>query len=276
MYSKLGKFLEKPALYEKTKTAFWDDEHISKQMLSAHLDPLFEGASRKRAFIEASADWIKSIVPPSDHPFLLDIGCGPGIYAELFTKAGYSVTGVDFSRRSVEYACRSAKKQNLDITYLYQDYLYLDVDKKFDLCTMIYCDYGALSETDRQIVMEKVYQNLNPGGNFLLDVFSAEKFSCFEERQIWENCCRGGFWSEDAYAALFGFYKYADHVTLDQTVVISDLKTEVYYLWNTYFTKDLLMKEAEQAGFKTIEVYSDVCGAPYSEHSHTIAVLLEK
>ncbi|MGE5494383.1 MAG: methyltransferase domain-containing protein [Burkholderiales bacterium] len=35
---------------------------------------------------------------PVKRPRLLDLGCGPGIYAELFAKKGFCVTGVDFSQ----------------------------------------------------------------------------------------------------------------------------------------------------------------------------------
>lgn len=69
---------------------------------------------------------------------------GPGLYAERFTAVGYMVTGIDFSGRSIGYARRSAQKAGLDIQYICQDYLTLDIGKLFDLSTMIYCDYGVL------------------------------------------------------------------------------------------------------------------------------------
>lgn len=96
MNNKIIEALKKPAVYTPSGTAFWDDDYISGQMLKAHLDPDFEGASRKLSFIEKSAAWLSGLVPPSDYPQLLDIGCGPGIYAEKFARAGYQVTGVDF------------------------------------------------------------------------------------------------------------------------------------------------------------------------------------
>ena len=70
--------LEKPILYKKTEGEFWNDEHISMQMLKAHLNPEFDGASRKHAFIEESVAWITELVSPIDYPLLFDIGCGPG------------------------------------------------------------------------------------------------------------------------------------------------------------------------------------------------------
>ena len=176
MLDRISKSLEKPPIYTKAKAAFWNDEHISKQMLKAHLDPEFEGASRKLKFIQESVIWIKESISPVKYPQLLDIGCGPGIYAEKFSKEGYQVTGIDYSKRSIDYAQQSASKQNLDITYLYENYLDMDLKKVFDFATMIYCDYGALSTSDRKTIMRKVYNHLKSGGKFLLDVFSMEKY----------------------------------------------------------------------------------------------------
>ena len=88
MYQELRKAIERPPLYKKMAEAFWDDAYISKQMLKAHLDPDFEGASRKADFIDESVRWISRIVPPEKQTQLLDIGCGPGIYAEKFVALG--------------------------------------------------------------------------------------------------------------------------------------------------------------------------------------------
>ena len=220
--------LRKPPIYTKSMVEFWNDEYISEQMLKAHLDPEFDGASRKSDFIEKSVAWITEQIPPADYPLLLDIGCGPGIYAEMFTQKGYQVTGVDFSKRSIDYAQQSAFSKKLNISYVYQNYLEMDLSKSFDFCTMIYCDYGALSTKDRQVIMKKIYHHLKPGGKLLLDVFSMTKFYDFQEQQVWEVCPDGGFWRSDEYMVLSGFYKYLDNVTLDLISIISKKEISKY------------------------------------------------
>lgn len=276
MYKTLVSMLEKPPLYSKTTIPFWDDEHISKQMLKAHLDPDFEGASRKLSFIEKSVSWIREIVPSADYRQLIDIGCGPGIYAEKFAEAGYQVTGIDFSRRSIDYAISSADKKNADICYLCQNYLQLDLKKTFDFATMIYCDYGALSTTDRKLLMQTVYNCLRPGGKFLLDVFSNVPYERFTEAQTWEFCEHGSFWSEDPHIAFHGNYKYPDNATLEHTAIVSQNTVRNYYLWNTYFTQEALRNEAAGTGFKVCGIFGDMAGAVYTEKSPTIAILLQK
>lgn len=268
--------LEKPAIYTKTNVKFWDDPYISGQMLKAHLDLDFDGASRKLDFIEKSAAWIKQLVPPSDYPSLLDVGCGPGIYAERFAKAGYQVTGIDFSKRSIDYARQSADSNNLDITYYYQNYLEMDLDSCYDFACMIYCDYGALSTEDRHTIMNKLFQHLKPGGKLLLDVYSMKRFHNFKEEQTWAMHHKGGFWRPDEYLELNGSYKYQNNVTLRMTSIVCDNETTLYYLWDTYFTIKTLSQEAQSSGFKVCEIYGDVSGSKFKEDNDTIAILLER
>ena len=276
MNSNIFTALCKPPIYTKTKVEFWNDEYISEQMLKAHLDPEFEGASRKLAFIEKSVAWIKEIVPPSDYPLLLDLGCGPGIYAEKFTQMGYHVTGLDFSKRSINYATQSAFDKQLDISYLYQNYLELDLKKSFDFVTMIYCDYGALSTNDRKTLMSKIYQLLKPGGKLLIDVFSMKYFRDFQELQTWGICHKDGFWRADEYIELNGNYKYSGDVTLRQTSIITKNDIIPYYIWDTCYSKESLVQEVESYGFKVCGIFGDVAGSIYQDESDTIAILLQK
>lgn len=276
MYNNIFMHLERPAPYQQSQVNFWNDEHISKHMLKAHLDPDCEGASRKLSFIEQSVKWIQEITPSFEYPKLLDVGCGPGLYAERFSKAFYEVTGIDFSKRSIAYAKSSADKQNLDITYVYQNYLEMDYKDKFHLATFIYCDYGALSTENRAVILRKIYQSLKSGGKLLLDVFSMAKYKEFQELRTWEVHEDGGFWSAEKYLSLHGQYRYSDTVTLEQTTIITDKEIREYDIWNCCFTPETLIKEAHAAGFKNAELFSDVTGKPYAEDSPTIAILLEK
>ena len=276
MFASLFHNLEVPELYRATEGAFWDDEHISLQMLRAHLDPEFEGASRKLAFIERSAAWIRETLPPAAYPRLLDFGCGPGLYAERFARAEFQVTGVDLSRRSVTYAQNSARQQGLAIRYLLQNYLAMTLDETFDLATMIYCDYGALSAADRKLLLQNVYRHLRPKGRFLFDVFSVRHYEAFAEGQTWDFHPDGGFWRDRAHLELHARRKYPGSVTLEQTVILEESGTSAYYLWNTCYSAETLAEEVQAAGFKVCQIFSDVAGRPYDPASPTLAVLVEK
>lgn len=117
-----------PKVFEESEYNFWLDEYISKNLLKAHLNPNYEGASRKFEFINSSVNWIYEKFPVDKYNRVLDLGCGPGLYAERLYSKGYEITGIDFSKRSIEYAKQRALKENFDIEY--ETYNYLDITMK--------------------------------------------------------------------------------------------------------------------------------------------------
>jgi len=81
---------------------------------------------------------------------------------------------------------------------------------------MIYCDYGALSNENRKLLMSNVYDRLKPGGRFLLDVCSIKQYVDLEENQTWEIQEQDGFWSPEKCLCFNANCKYQDYTTLTQ------------------------------------------------------------
>ncbi|MDF2588887.1 MAG: Methyltransferase type 11 [Anaerocolumna sp.] len=277
MNEQLLKYLQKrPKVYEPSTAKFWDDEHISKGMLEAHLNPNWDAATRNHEFVEKSVAWLKECVNPKAYANLLDIGCGPGIYAEKFYQSGYKVTGMDFSKRSIDYAIESANSKNFDIRYIYQNYLEMDFQNEYDIITLIYCDFGALSTMDRQKLLNNVYKALKPNGTFVVDVFSTNFNQSKKEEQSW-SYHDGGYWSEKPHACFESFYRYDDDNTLlDQYIVLTNDDTNCYNIWNHLFTTDELIKDFSDAGFSDIQFFGDVTGNNYSENGDVICVKAKK
>ena len=91
----------------------WTDAHISKQLLDLHINPDTDTASRNEKSIEKTTAWILEQTAGNR---VLDLGCGPGLYAERLAQAGMGVTGMDFSENSIAYARQSAHKKVLPST----------------------------------------------------------------------------------------------------------------------------------------------------------------
>ena len=277
MLNKLMSYLKKPELYAASSSKFWDDEHISKSMLAAHLDPDWEAASRKHAFIDQSVVWINEIAPSKKYPNLLDLGCGPGLYAEQFYEKGYEVTAIDLSPRSISYGEQIAKENGHKIHYLCQNYLEIEYFQEFDLITLIYCDFSALSHNQRKTLLEKIYAALKSGGKFIFDVFTTKNYEGKRESQSWYLNQGSGFWKDDTHLCLEAHYIYEDEIRLDQHIVIDrDDHINVYRIWDRSYTKDLIKEELEKAGFEKIQFFSDVSGKPYEENSKTMCIVVEK
>ncbi|MFW6679760.1 class I SAM-dependent methyltransferase [Lacrimispora sp. AGF001] len=276
MFNQLSDYSKKPKLYAPSTGKFWDDEHISKGMLEAHLNPDWNAATRKHDFVDKSVRWITSIAPPAQFQQLLDLGCGPGIYAERFRKAGYTVTGIDFSKRSIEYAQEQTLLNKSNIQYFYQNYLTIDDTEQFDVITLIYCDYATLSITDRLILLSKVYQALKPNGKFIFDVFTPLMRKA--ENHTWYNCEESGFWNENPHICLNSVYQYddEDNTELVQSIVLTKDTINCYNIWDHYFTKEKLISEIKPVGFNTFEFYGDIAGQEFSDTGETICGVFTK
>lgn len=271
--NKYFKSLKKPELYAKSTNKFWDDEHISKGMLKAHLTPTLDAATRPLDYVEKSISWISENAPLPTFRQVLDIGCGPGLYANRLNKLGYSVTGIDYSKRSIDYA----KKQNKDNTYLYQDYLNIDYKDRFDLILLIYCDYGALSFDERKLLLDKAYKALKKGGKFIFDVFTPVHYKHVNENQTWSFTKETGFWRPNSYLSLSAHYIYKDDIHLNQYVIVEENnKADIYRIWDTCFTKGHILNELKDVEFNNITIYGDVKGTSFDEQSETMGIVLEK
>ncbi len=277
MLKELFKYLKKPKLYAQNTCKFWDDEHISKGLLEAHLDPQLEASSRRHDFIDKSVEWITEIAPSSNYKKLLDLGCGPGLYAERLFKKGYKITGIDFSKRSINYAMDKACERNQDINYIYKNYLEINYNNEFELVTLIYCDFVVLSDEHREILLKKIYDSMKVGGRLIFDVFTLKEFENKKENNTWYLSEGSGFWKSERYICFESHFIYERDVRLDQfTIIDKDGKVDIIRNWFKVYTKDTIIKEIKKAGFDKIEIYSDVTGKPYFEESKTMCIVVEK
>ena len=259
-----------------TASDLWTDNHISARMLEFHLDPDSEPASRTREFIDRSADWISDHFGLADGIRLLDLGCGPGLYTSRFHDAGAEVTGIDFSRRSLDYARRTAEEDGRAIRYIEGNYLELEFPGPFDLATLIYCDFCALSPHQRRTLLGRIRAALAPKGRLLLDVVSLRAFEAkAEDSRIAENMM-DGFWSAGDYVGVRRTWKYDDEkVILDRYGIFGTDSRKEICNWLQYFSPETLKKELEEGGFNVVATYANVAGDPYDKESDIIAVVAE-
>ena len=203
MFKELEKINFRPAPFQfYTAEELWTDKHTSKKMLESHLNESIDVASRNIKFINRSVEWISSQFNLDKTKSICDFGCGPGLYTTRFAERGYQVTGIDFSKRSIDYAKTVAVEKGLEIEYIQQNYLNFEVDKKFDLITMIMFDFCALSPRQREELLQKFYKLLKPNGSVLLDVYSINTFNQRDEQTLCEIDLLNGFWSSEKY---YGF-----------------------------------------------------------------------
>ena len=278
MFNQLQNIVSRPKPFEIYTTDFlWTDEHTAQQMLKHHLDPAVDISSRKHAFIDRSASWIIERFTLQPGKAVIDFGCGPGLYTQRLARCGAQVIGVDFSANSLEYARKQAAAENLDIQYIQQSYFEYEGTNRVDLISMIFCDFCAMSPSQRALMLNKFTCLLKPGGQVLLDVFSLAGYEHRQENASFTYYPVGGFWSGQAYFEFASTYKYeAEDVVLDKYTLIEANRTREVYNWLQYFSKEGLAREFAQAGLRIHTWLGNVAGDAFDETSDEFAVIAEK
>jgi len=278
MFKELNDINSRPAPFQfYTADDLWAHEHTSKQMLEYHLNESIDVSSRNKEFIEHSVDWIVSHFEVDDKTEIADFGCGPGLYTTRLAEQGARVTGIDFSVNSLRHANKVAEEKGLKIDYVNANYLDYGTEDRFDLITMIMCDFCALSPGQRKIMLSKFFSHLKPGGAVLLDVYSLNSFNQKEESATYELNQLNGFWSPEDYYCFVNTFKYDEEkVSLDKYTIIEESKKRIVYNWLQYFSKESLQDEFVENGFEIEEVYSNVAGAPFTPESPEIAIVARK
>ncbi len=278
MFKKLEDINTRPQPFQYyTAEELWNDEHTSKKMLEYHLDENINASSRNKEFIEQSVNWIVSNFGIDNTSSICDFGCGPGLYTTRFAEKGANVTGIDFSMRSIDYAIKVAQEKEIDVDYVNQNYLLYNTEKRFDLITMIMCDYCALSPEQREKLLHKFYKLLKPNGSILLDVYTLKAYKTREEKSTYEVNLLNSFWSPKKYYGFLNIFKYEEQkVVLDKYTIVEEGRNRIVYNWLQYFSSESLKEELEKGRFIVQNLYSDVSGSPYDSRSEEMAVVLKK
>lgn len=278
MFQELEQMNRLPKPFEFYAAAdLWTDEHTSEQMLAYHLNTEIDLASRKGEFIDRSVEWMTSRFGLGPGTKVADFGCGPGLYTVRLARKRADVTGIDFSRRSIEYARRVAAEEQLSIQYVNQNYLDFETADRFELILMIYCDFCALSPAQRRRMLSKFHKHLVHEGAILLDVYSLKAFDRRECAASYSLNLLDGFWSSKKYYGFLNTFRYEEEkVVLDKYTIIEADRTRTVYNWLQYFTPESMGGELEESGFKVESIYSDVAGAPFSSMSDEFAVVGRK
>ena len=138
---------------------------------------------------------------------VLDIGCGPGINAEIFTSHGHTVTGIDFSEKMITLAgerCPAGK-------FMVKNAADPDTDEKYDaICLSFIIVHLDDKETDGLI--KKLSSIINPGGYVYIS-FMTGKAAGYEKTSFSDDEIFFNYYSPEKIEKLFaaeGFIKIKD------------------------------------------------------------------
>lgn len=273
----LIEYSQKPPVFTPGEALFWNDEHISKGMLKAHLNPDIDAASRNHSTIDKTTNFLSTYLKIKKDDKILDLGCGPGLYCTKFINYCNNITGIDYSNRSINYAIEYSTKNSLPIKYVYGDYTNIDYPDIYDYIFLIYYDLGVLCDKSRNVVLQKINNSLKIGGYFIFDVATKNYRKDEDLKNNW-YVCNEGFWKSSPHLVLEKSFHYPEHCTFsnEYTVIDENGDIKVYRTYDHYYDIDTITTVLNENGFSVEVIWSDLTGTPYDENSNSLGIVAKK
>ncbi|MBM3190538.1 MAG: class I SAM-dependent methyltransferase [Chloroflexi bacterium] len=205
----------------------WHDPAFSERMLLEHLSQSHDAASRRFPKIDEQVAWIHGHVLAECPSRILDLGCGPGLYASRLAALGHRCVGIDYSPASIAHARREAERADLPCTYALGDIRQVAYGTGFDLAMLLYGELNVFRPSDARTILLKAHEALAEGGLLLLEPHTFEAMQRIgQEPPRWRTQLSGlfserphlylteSFW-DDARAVATNRYFVVDAATGD-------------------------------------------------------------
>jgi SAM-dependent methyltransferase len=253
-----------PAPWQEGDNIPWNEPGFSQRMLEEHLSQAHDAASRRFETVDRHVSWIHHSVMGEKPGRILDLGCGPGLYASRLAQLGHSCLGIDFSPASIRYARQFAAQRQLACTYVEQDVRRAEFGEGFDLAMFIYGEFNVFHPQDARTILRKIYPALKPGGRLLLEPHTFEAVQRIVQDSPTWNASQGGLFSPQPHILLEeGFWDANLNVATRRFFVIDTGTITIQRYAASYqaYSDEEYQVLLQNNGFEDISFYPSLEGA---------------
>ena len=232
-------------------------------MLKEHLSQAHDMASRRCGVVDRQVEWIHNHVLSGRPSRIVDLACGPGLYAQRLAALGHEYTGIDYSPASIAYARETAKEKGLIIDYQQEDIRTAGLPQGRDLVLLLSGEINVFSPSDARQIITKAAKSLGDTGKMILEVHAAGVIErAGREPRTW-NSAKSGLWSELPYICLQENFWYPDGKTAVTRYFVTDASTGETTLHSaTYqdYADDEYDSLLIDSGFRSVTRYPSLAG----------------
>jgi SAM-dependent methyltransferase len=268
---------DRPVAWEQGGNLPWNEPGFSARMLREHLDESHSAASRTSKERALQIDWLWAKLALEPGMKVLDITCGPGLYAMELARRDCTVTGIDFSPASIAHARALAERENVSArcTFIEQDVCKVDFGRaQYDAALFLYGQLGVFRKADAIALLDRTAHALKPGGRLVVELLDQERVD--KKDHTWWYTDDRGLWGDAPYLHLGErFWDAEQELSLERFTILhleSGALDEVILCDQTYAipTMTAMMR---QAGFASVESYTDWDGVPLYDAQEWVVYL---
>lgn len=236
----------------------WNDPAFSERMLREHLDESHGAASRQEPERRLVVEWLWSRLALTPGARVLDVTCGPGLYAVALAERGCQMTGVDFGPASIAYARLLAEERNVTE---HCDFVEVDVrqmafdDGQFDDALFLYGQLSVFTVDEAGALLTKIAGNLRPGGRLVVELLTPDRLD--KKDGSWWFTDDKGLWGDAPFLHLGERFWLEEEQIIVERFYTLDLESgamDEVILCDQSYSASEMVELMRSAGFSTVEV----------------------
>lgn len=257
----------------------WDDPAFSARMLREHLSQAHDAASRRTATIERQVAWLHRGVLAARPTAVLDLGCGPGLYASRLARLGHRCVGIDFSPAAIAHAEAEAAAEGLACRYRRDDLRTADFGAGFGMAMLIFGELNVFPRAAAHQILARASAALDDGGVLVLEPHTFAAIQQIGERPRSWYTAPGGVFGDDPYLCLEEHFWHAPLGAATTRYFIVDLASgavtrhaQSFQAYTDVEYRDLL----RECGFTAIAFHPALTGDPTPDQSDLCVIVARK
>jgi SAM-dependent methyltransferase len=257
----------------------WNEPGFSQRMLREHLSQAHDLASRRSERIDRQVAWIHGGVLGGRPAKILDLGCGPGLYAARLARLGHQVMGIDFSPASIAYARGEAAKEGLSCEFIEADMRAAEYGGGYGLAMLIFGEFNVFHPDDARAILRKVHAALGEGGLLLLEPHTFDVVQRSGEAPSSWYSSEGGLFSEDPHLVLMENFWNAERQAATERYFVVDARSGAitrHAATMQAYTNDQYRTLLADCGFDSIDFYPSLQGESDVTQPDLFALLAQK
>ena len=257
---------ERPSPWTSGGNLPWDDPDFSRRMLREHLDESHGAASRQTAERELQLNWLWEKLHLQPGRRLLDVTCGPGLYAVALARRGVHVTGVDFGPASIDYAKGLAVEQGVAdrCRFIQQDVRQMDhAGADFDAALFLYGQLAVFTRAEAGALLAQIAESLRPNGRLVVELLNQDRVD--KTDSAWWYTDDKGLWGDAPFLHLGERHWHAAEQISVERFHILHLETsqlDEIHLCDQTYAPDEMVAMMRAGGFTSVDVFPAWDGLP--------------